>query len=1160
MLWQSVVHEVSGEGALESRAVDPGSLRYDPQLRLKTREVFNSVEQLQQAGVIISHTHICSMLKNALNLNLARDIGVRFVKHFLSRPGCARLSSTHAEDKRARYDAFARDVFTELEKGQQTSRSAGHAPLSRHDLDADLGNLPDTMYPEEVNVVSSKKVSGLLLHPPRTMPLKVCADASFWPQVAAKVSLKNWLQESRALGLSALSSQQNSTLATSNGPSMNAAHAHQGGHISLVDETPDQNVAGSTHKMLARLVSHPGRQYESKLDDLPPSLHSTPDDDLSLASADMPSRTGDSHVTSGLEYSEDTLVLGVKSRPRPVVPENLGQFSRSSSADSRKAATRHTPADRPASSQMKEFDVDDCFDADSVYHPARQSTRWSEGGRAVTSSAQSESVIASRNGATDLTRRPSNAVSTAVCKFELLRPQEAISGGQNVSVDYAQGSKQTDEQMAGCDADYAQPLSSEQRVSVDVLLSAVQRSLSAQGQGDGSNEDEDFSGEQLNEFEEMNRFFASERAKILSNDTMSDKSTDTGQRMDVLTRAAPSTSVSARSFQCKPAASAPALPRAHLQKLNEEIFAALRQKCHTATMIFGYLSSRAVDEHNTSRARNSEFGAGASKRNSVSKPDFKTAILQMGLGLSEDEIGAVYDLNADVWTGELTFNQLQRAIKGINQPTTPRAVSASKRDNKEPKESDKIREVLKKVWSSAEEAFVFFDISGSDTLNMTQLRQGLKRLRLNAIRLEVAFQEIDLDRDGRISERDFIRHFAAGWHPLGDFIQMRKAYENVKAKHRHRVANDFQAYIDALNREDAAKSPLRAKARSPPPWSSGFERPTHLHADVSRTQKRLDEHGDVEIELVLDMDFDEAMEHEAEVRRGIQRDIAFSCDGEFDKVKVLKLRAGSVIADIVLCQGLCADGRSPQDAANDLQKQMHDQQSSLLLCEYTGCVLDIIVKHPDSARDNDIMTPEPVDGSGVAEGGPPCSPVIEGLDLHGFDSATHRRSNEPPRYAATEDEIFGRRKLLDPPPIVSAHDRRPASADVDFAGSRGRGDWNHDSDPLGLTTNEDVLLRATSNDTSIADSDSRSQQDLSPGDDTYDDVFADFHRRPNFSGPRHIRATNSSARGDREDETIRPASRSAVERFSTAEHADDGAMTPSKLAALRLQIKRLKEV
>jgi hypothetical protein len=227
---------------------------------------------------------------------------------------------------------------------------------------------------------------------------------------------------------------------------------------------------------------------------------------------------------------------------------------------------------------------------------------------------------------------------------------------------------------------------------------------------------------------------------------------------------------------------------------------------------------------------------------------------------------------------------------------------------KEAKESDKIRDVLKQVWSSAAEAFVFFDISGSDAINMTQMRQGLKRLRLNAIHLEAAFREIDLDRDGRISERDFIKHFAAGWHPLGDFIQTRKEYEVVKAKGRHRVAHDFQHYIDALNNEERQKSQLRVPLRH-----RSLESPAH--ADRTRVgASTCADGGDVEIELSLDMDFAETIGKEEEFKSGIQRDIAFSCNGECSKVLVLGLRAGSVVADIVLYQGLCGDGRSPMAA------------------------------------------------------------------------------------------------------------------------------------------------------------------------------------------------------------------------------------------------------
>jgi hypothetical protein len=281
------------------------------------------------------------------------------------------------------------------------------------------------------------------------------------------------------------------------------------------------------------------------------------------------------------------------------------------------------------------------------------------------------------------------------------------------------------------------------------------------------------------------------------------------------------------------------------------------------------------------------------------------------------------------------------------------------------------------------------------------------------------------------------------------------------------------------------------------------------------------------------------MENEAEVRYGIQRDIAFSCDGQFDKVKVSKLRAGPVIAEITLCEGLCSDGRSPQDAVKELQKQVHDQQSSLLLCEYTGCTLDIILKLPEaSTRSKHIQTPDSDKESNSAV---PISPTIEGLDLHGFDSATHRRSNEPPR-----ETNIRRRPLLDPPSALPReHDRR-----------------NHDPDTFDPNAGDDHaydLVRTTSNETSIPDSDTRSQQNSSFGDDTYDDILQNFHSRSHSSGTRPIRATNPGIREDREDE-FRP-SRSAMERFPTMEVYDDSAaMTPSKLAALRLQIKRQKEV
>lgn len=124
---------------------DPTSLRYDPELRLKVRQTFSNLEHLQNAGVILSHAHICSMIKTTLGLHLTRDAGAQFVRHFVTRPGgSARLSSTHDEDRRARYDAFAEDVWHAMSKTFPASRVES-AELPYHaQLDIHTEALPGT--------------------------------------------------------------------------------------------------------------------------------------------------------------------------------------------------------------------------------------------------------------------------------------------------------------------------------------------------------------------------------------------------------------------------------------------------------------------------------------------------------------------------------------------------------------------------------------------------------------------------------------------------------------------------------------------------------------------------------------------------------------------------------------------------------------------------------------------------------------------------------------------------------------------------------------------------------------------------------------------------------------------------------------------------------
>ena len=198
------------------------------------------------------------MLKNTLNLELSRDSGSKFVKHFLIRPGCARLSSTHTEDRRTRYDAFAEDVWQAMESRYKTA-SSRHFNSARRQYDPELDALPDSMLAGDDHVVSCNIVPS-------------------------HVSIKSWLQEAKALGKSTMP-----TIATRNTPaSMLSTQlpleitptTFSGPHSEAkLDKYAEFEPASRTDSsdsadMLTRLMTHPGRQYEKKKMsvDLPPSL------------------------------------------------------------------------------------------------------------------------------------------------------------------------------------------------------------------------------------------------------------------------------------------------------------------------------------------------------------------------------------------------------------------------------------------------------------------------------------------------------------------------------------------------------------------------------------------------------------------------------------------------------------------------------------------------------------------------------------------------------------------------------------------------------------------------------------------------------------------------------------------------------------------------
>jgi hypothetical protein len=290
---------------------DSNAFRYDPQLRLKVRESFSSLEQLQQAGVIVSHTHICSIMKNTLNLDLDRNTGVKFVKHFLARPECARQSSSFAEERKTRYEAFAEDVWRELKKKQKSIRPK----MTRH-LDPDMDALPDFMMPEDGQVAKQKTMS-----------------------------VKSWLQSTRS-SVFTLPSRNTETCSESilfephQQPQLDlkpSAMAHVDTSDMLIDNISELSRSASLQSSdsVAELMLHPGRQY-SKVG-LP----------LYAGRQDQPGQHVDASV-------KDAAIIQPSSESASLVC--------GSSSNVLHGCKNWLSRNKVDTMVAREFDIDDCFD------------------------------------------------------------------------------------------------------------------------------------------------------------------------------------------------------------------------------------------------------------------------------------------------------------------------------------------------------------------------------------------------------------------------------------------------------------------------------------------------------------------------------------------------------------------------------------------------------------------------------------------------------------------------------------------------------------------------------------------------------------------------------------------------------------------------------
>ena len=156
---------------------------------------------------------------------------------------------------------------------------------------------------------------------------------------------------------------------------------------------------------------------------------------------------------------------------------------------------------------------------------------------------------------------------------------------------------------------------------------------------------------------------------------------------------------------------------------------------------------------------------------------------------------------------------------------------------------------------------------------------------------------------------------------------------------------------------------------------------------------------EVVMEMTLNMQFSEVQGRESEVKQELKRDMAqalhFYLDGGSpDKIEVLSLRAGSVIAEVVLSPGVL-EGHTPMDAALELKRQLLDPSSLLMEGNYTKMLIRLEVLEPnsddsiDTGRSN-MTGKEDSDGDGL----PPLM-----LSARGQPKSTVKSAAEAPHHS-----------------------------------------------------------------------------------------------------------------------------------------------------------------
>jgi hypothetical protein len=108
-----------------------------------------------------------------------------------------------------------------------------------------------------------------------------------------------------------------------------------------------------------------------------------------------------------------------------------------------------------------------------------------------------------------------------------------------------------------------------------------------------------------------------------------------------------------------------------------------------------------------------------------------------------------------------------------------------------------------------------------------------------------------------------------------------------------------------------------------------------------------------ECEAVLDLDFQEIIGQQDVVKKCLVSDLTRACGDALHRIVVTALRAGSVIADVVV-ERLSPDGCTPLESVRTLQKQIRQPDSLLMQGKYSCKIVSLTVKgerRSDTKRD-----------------------------------------------------------------------------------------------------------------------------------------------------------------------------------------------------------------